>query len=228
MEALGQPVVKNGPFKGMIYPRFLYPSNFSKIIGSYEKEISDIIETLCNKRFTEIVNIGCAEGYYAVGFARRIDNVRVTACDNRRRAREHCRELTRVNRVDKKIRILGSFTTESLINMNFNGRALIVCDCEGDEKEIFTSENSFRFQNCELLIEIHDCMDITISDYIRNLFSKTHDILSRQSTDDNFKARNYHFRETDHLDLQLKKLIFQERRPGPMEWFYLTPKSLRK
>jgi hypothetical protein len=88
MTALGQPMVKNGPFKGMIYPRFLYPSNFSKIIGSYEKEISDIIETLCNKRFTEIVNIGCAEGYYAVGFARRIDNVRVTACDNRRRARD--------------------------------------------------------------------------------------------------------------------------------------------
>ena len=197
-----------------------------QIIGSYESEISDIVETLCNRKFTKIVNIGCAEGYYAVGFARRIDDVSIEAFDSSERAREHCGELARLNRVDKKIRILGSFTKESLVNMSLDDQALIICDCEGGEKEIFTSENASRLRNCELLIEIHDFVDISTSDYIRNLFAKTHDILVRQSTDDILKARNYHFRETDKLDLHLRKLVFAEHRPSLMEWFYLTPKSV--
>jgi len=228
MEALGEPVVKNGPFKGMIYPDFLYPNNFSKIIGSYEKEISEIIESLCHRQFTEILNIGCGEEYYPIGFARRIENAIIIAYDNREIARRHCGEMARLNQVDKKIRILGSFTKDSLSNMNLDRRVLILCDCEGGEKEIFTLENASRLRSCELPIEIHDFIDITISSYVRNLFSETHDILAIQSTDDIYKARNYHFRETDHLDLHLKKLILEECRPAPMEWFYITPKSLRR
>ena len=228
MEALGEPVVKNGPFKGMIYPDFLYPNNFAKIIGSYEKEISDIIESLCHRQFTEILNIGCGEGYYAIGFARRIENATIIAYDSREIARRHCGEMARLNQVDKKIRILGSFTKDSLSNMNLEGRVLILCDCEGGEKEIFTLENASRLRSCELLIEIHDFIDICISGYIRDLFSETHDILAIQSTDDIYKARNYHFRETDHLDLHLKKLVFEEHRPAPMEWFYIIPKLLRR
>jgi hypothetical protein len=228
MEALGPPIVKGGPFKGMIYPASNYSHNFAKIVGSYEREISDIIEILCRKEFTEIVNIGCAEGYYAVGFARRNNRARITAYDGSERARWHCEEMARLNGVEKQIRVLGLFTKESLFRANLDGAALIICDCEGDEKTIFTPENISRLRNCELLIELHDFVDISISEYIRNLFSETHEILAVPSTDDIFKARNYHFKETDHLDLHLKKLVFEEHRPAPMEWFYMTPKSLRR
>jgi hypothetical protein len=67
-------IVRDGPFAGMIYPestvkvRNLIP----KMIASYEDELTPWIEEAVAKNYPTIVNVGSADGYYAVGLARRL------------------------------------------------------------------------------------------------------------------------------------------------------------
>ena len=65
--------VRHGVFAGMSYPdgkstgSVLVP----KLLGSYEVELEPVWKSLFTSDYDTIVDVGCAEGYYAVGFARR-------------------------------------------------------------------------------------------------------------------------------------------------------------
>src|SRR5438876_11547620 len=62
--------VSNGSFRGMAYvPEAVGSSLLPKLIGSYEQEITPAIEEMVAKRPPRIIDIGAAEGYYAVGLA---------------------------------------------------------------------------------------------------------------------------------------------------------------
>src|SRR5262245_56331762 len=59
--------VRHGFFKGMQYPRNRSISSalFPKLLGTYERELHPVLERICKEPYEGIVNIGCAEGYYA-------------------------------------------------------------------------------------------------------------------------------------------------------------------
>jgi hypothetical protein len=63
--------VLHGPFEGMIYPATsLHDRNsVPKILGSYECELHDVIDSALRKKYYLAIDVGSAEGYYAVGFA---------------------------------------------------------------------------------------------------------------------------------------------------------------
>ena len=72
--------VAAGPFAGMRYAGLPSGSTAGpKLLGSYESEIAAWIEGLCGARLDTIVDVGCAEGYYAVGMAMRCPAARVLA-----------------------------------------------------------------------------------------------------------------------------------------------------
>jgi methylase of polypeptide subunit release factors len=79
-----------------------------KLPGSYESEVHAALEMLLKQDYSTIVDIGCAEGYYAVGLALRLPNARICALDTDSRARDSCAEMARLNCVDGRIQI-GSF-----------------------------------------------------------------------------------------------------------------------
>ena len=60
--------VLNGPFEGMQYPNFeSYGSaSWPKLLGTYESELTNAILAKKDTDYSSIVDIGCAEGYYAV------------------------------------------------------------------------------------------------------------------------------------------------------------------
>jgi len=64
-------IVQNGHFKGMKYiKRSSGSALLPKILGSYEEPIQGWIrEVIEDKNYENILDIGCAEGYYACGFA---------------------------------------------------------------------------------------------------------------------------------------------------------------
>ena len=49
-----------------------------------------------------------------------------------------------------------------------------MCDCEGYEKELFTVETIPFLSNTDLLIEMHDIFDASISSTVLPLFSESH------------------------------------------------------
>jgi hypothetical protein len=220
-------IVLHGPFKGLKYPALeasgsaLYP----KIIGTYEKEIHPVIEQICSKSYTQIINIGSGEGYYAVGLARRIANACVYAFDTDPEARHNTAAMARVNLVSDRVLVDATCTALYLSEFKFTGRGLIISDCEGFEQYIFNRHNLHNFLHCDLLIETHDFVNINISTYLSELFSETHTIISVKSIDDIEKAKTYSFGEADGFDLETRKVLYGEGRPAIMEWLYLSPKG---
>lgn len=220
-------VVQNGPFKGMKYAKLdsvgstIYP----KILGSYEMEIWDFIERAKLNKYSVILDIGCAEGYYAIGLAMNNKQSKVYAYDTQLKARELCHEMASLNNVSGNVIINGELTEKGLNDFVFEKKGLIICDCEGFERELFNESNLENIKNCDLIIETHDFIDIEISSYLKNLFRSTHDIISVKSTDDIQKAHEYKFKELANLDLHTKKKVLSERRPSIMEWLICHPKN---
>ena len=181
-------IVYSGPFKGMVYPDFLSfgSSLYSKLMGCYESELNVIIDDLLTKKYDTIIDIGCAEGYYAVGMALRQPQARVYAIDIDKNALIACDKMAKVNNVADRVITSDYCNTEILAGM-ISQRTLIICDCEGYEIELFKESSREIFSSCDLLIEIHDNVNINISGTIKQVFNPTHTIQNYYSMSDELK-----------------------------------------
>src|SRR5215207_138666 len=63
--------VRRGPFAGMRYPREAVAATtvVPKLLGSFELELHPVLDEVLDRGCSTILNIGSAEGYYAVGLA---------------------------------------------------------------------------------------------------------------------------------------------------------------
>jgi len=222
-------VVKHGPFQGMRYldPRRTTAGTqpFAKLLGSYEQELHPIWERIFENDYADVINVGCAEGYYAVGCALRLPNAHVHAYDLKSSALEMCRELAELNSVTDRMTFHACCTRETLANFPFRGKTLIISDCEGYEKQLFSDDVILKLASHDVLIEAHDFVDIDISSVLCQRFSPTHTREVVESVDDIQKALTYHFPELDAFDRIQRKRLLAESRPSIMQWFFLTSMS---
>ena len=95
-----------GPFQGM---KYLDASSGSalvpKLVGAYELEILPWIERLLARRYDCLVDVGAAEGYYAVGFAFRTrrNPMPIYAYDCNPEAQHLLRQLAKINGLTERI-----------------------------------------------------------------------------------------------------------------------------
>lgn len=226
IQHLGKPVVKNGPFLGMVYPSFQSVGStiFPKIIGSYEAELHATIETLIGRRFEYVYDVGCAEGYYAIGFALRNPEAKIFAYDINDTARALCRQMSVLNHVEERVRIETAFTQETFKQIPQSKDTLIICDCEGYELDLFKEASLPYLAHATLLIETHDFLDPEISVQLQQLLGKSHTIQLIQSIDDILKAKYYSYKELEGLDIRQRREAVKEMRPAIMEWIVAVPK----
>ena len=217
--------VTSGPFQGMRYLRRELPGSVlvPKLLGSYESELHSVLDTLLANNYATVVDIGCAEGYYAVGLALRLRGAEVYAFDIDVRARQACEELARLNGVSNRVHVGGLCDDAMLRSLPLGPKALIIADCEGYEKQLFIPQVREVLRTHDLIIETHDFIDINISQQLRQDFSATHRVQSISSTDDIEKAHRYRYKQLAEFDAQQRRLILGERRPAIMEWLVLTP-----
>jgi len=219
--------VQNGPFKGMKYPKIAAVGSaiYPKLLGSYEKELWEVVKEFKNNNYTEIIDVGCAEGYYAIGFGLAIETALIYAYDNNEKARNLCKEMGQLNNIETRLCIKEECTADELGSFQFTGRGLIISDCEGFERQLFNTVNVQNLLNCDLIIETHDFVDIEISTFLKEIFNKTHNIFSIKSTDDIEKALTYEFEEIQALNLPQRKKLLAESRPSIMEWIICKSKA---
>lgn len=219
-------VVKHGPFKGMKYPdkKSVGSALIPKILGSYEGELHQIIGQICATDYSEIVDIGCAEGYYAVGLAMQIPSAKVFAYDTNTQAIDLCKQMAQINNVADRV-ITGHFCNiDTFKNISCTKKTLIISDCEGYEEKLFTQEAISLLVKHDLLIEIHDFINPSISSILRKRFSDTHSISVIESISHVIKANSsYCYEELQDYGLLDRRRLLSEGRPGIMKWFYLTP-----
>jgi precorrin-6B methylase 2 len=218
-------IVAGGPFAGMQWITQPFGSALlPKLLGSYESELHPALEQLLVEQYDTVVDIGCAEGYYAVGMALRLPNAAVYAFDIDPHARVLCAELVRLNRVEERVHIKGLCDPSVLRSLPLGNRALIISDCEGYEKLLFDRSMAEFLRQHDLIVEVHDFIDIEISTKLRDAFAETHQICSVTSVDDIQKAHTYRYPLLEKYDTKTRWLVLSERRPCIMEWFVLKSK----
>lgn len=216
---LGETVV-SGPFKNMVYPALISHGSviYPKILGTYESELHEVIRSLPIADYDVIIDIGCAEGYYAVGFGLLNSKASIFAYDIDYGARQRCRMMADENGIGERMLIGQYFNSNDLKTINPSLRTLIICDCEGYERHLFNDDNIGFLQNSDLIIETHDCFDIGVSLYLKNLFKHSHKLRSVFSVDDIQKALTYQIEAISSLDLLTKLEALRENRSTIMEW----------
>jgi hypothetical protein len=229
-EIFSDHVVRNGCFKGMQYPDFKsYGSSiYPKLLGYYEPELFNVFETICKTKYSEIIDIGSADGYYAVGLAMRLKNAKVYAFDINSSANKQCKLMAELNKVSDRVFIKDNCDADTLKNFHFSKKGLVISDCEGFEKKLFNISNLPNLSNCDLLIELHDFVDPNISNYIFDLFEKTHNSLILRSMDDKLKL-NKQLSDSGYIEIKHLKIKDQfhavaECRRLTIEWVFLTPR----
>ena len=168
--------VLSGAFEGMRYHSFQSYGSviIPKIVGSYEDELLPIFKKLFTKNYSEIIDIGTAEGYYAIGLSLKFPTAKVFGYEVNEQAKILCHNNAEENNMASRLQLCSFLDAEQLSRFVFTQKGLIICDCEGYEKQLFTSASAKNLHQCDLIIELHDCNDNSISKTILPLFNQTH------------------------------------------------------
>ncbi len=168
--------VRHGPFAGLRYAAVAANSLLSpKIIGSYESPIHRWIDEAIGRRYDTILDIGCAEGYYAAGLAVKSARSEIHAYDTDGLARRHTAALARLNGVSDRVHLHYLCTIAELDRRSTRG-TLIVCDIEGAELDLLRPDLAPRLAQPDLIIESHDDRRPGITDTLVRRFLPTHRI----------------------------------------------------
>lgn len=177
---LSQPsVVQAGPFAGMKYleePQFT--RHAAKVLGTYEAEIHEWLSVIRGINFSSIINIGCAEGYYAVGFARMFPLAHVIAIDIDASLATFVKKLSEKNDVQKRV-LFKNFFDESFLD---SPPSLLFVDIEGAEKDFFAINDISIFKDCVVIVELHEHFRPGVESYLNGLFYRTHAIRTVRPT----------------------------------------------
>ena len=168
-------IVMAGPFKGLLYPNDLNASALvAKLVGAYEGELHGAIQTIRARSFTRIINIGCAEGYYAVGLALLLPKAEVFAFDSDPVEQKRCQQMALANGVSDGVHVGGKCDTALLSQLLVQpGETLIVIDCEGCEYNLLDPTEIPQLRSCALLVELH--LEKAWQEELKQRFATSHD-----------------------------------------------------
>ncbi len=218
--------VQYGPFKGMKFTHegLMTACNTSALLGTYEREIHPWLLALRPGEYERALDIGAAEGYYAVGIALRT-GTRVDAYDTAPVARRLCKAMAKLNGVSGLVQTHAFCSPEDLRHLG-GQRCLILSDCEGFEVKLFPDDVVQALTNCDLIIELHDGTSPpgTTRELLRSRFAATHRIEVVR-----FGSRNPNdFPELAYLEefgVDVQRAVREEGR-GDQEWLIATSTHL--
>ena len=211
--------VQAGPFTGMTYAtRASEGSRAARLLGVYEASLAPVIETIVATAYPLVIDVGSAEGYYAVGLARRMPASRVLARDDNPQAQTLCRQLALQNGVEDRVTIGGRMDHADFAICTAQPTVLI-CDIEGAEETLLDPALAPGLLHADILVECHDVMRPGLTDLIAARFAASHTVtrLDRQ-LDANLPAWTEEWSDLDRL------IALWEWRSGPTPWLWMTRK----
>lgn len=217
--------VLSGPFRGVCYGKKAVGSVLApKIFGTYEKELWPIWDEIIKTEPSSIVDVGAAEGYYAVGFSVRMRNCKVIAFETTAEGRQQIRNNARKNRCLTNMKILGKCTAKSLKEAVLRyAPKFMIMDVEGAEKNLLTDPSIKLLKKTNLIVELHPWIVKNIKTFLWRKFKKTHQLSSIRT-----KPRSYFdipkTKPLDWIFARWWKELVDERRPEPMEWLVIRPR----
>ena len=157
--------VEGGIFAGMLlYDRWPWNDGNQgrKIYGDYESHLHGHIRAMLDRKPIQIWNVGCAEGFYAVGIAR-LTKRPIIVVETAQDCRDACLLNARLNNVA---------LTFSHGLFPILPRSFILMDCEGAERHYLGPLHPI--DQCDWIIEVHDFLDEGWGEDMWQRFNKSH------------------------------------------------------
>ncbi len=170
--------------------------------------------------FDCVIDVGCAEGYYAVGLARLMPKAVVHAHDSNPAALAACREMAQRNGVGDRVRTGGLFDPSDF-QAFADRKCLVIVDIEGAEVDVLQPDLSPGLAAMTLIVETHDVYRKDALNIIQGRFAATHDIV-RVDIGGKTTPLPPEMMRQSHLD---QLLAVWEWRLRPTPWLVMTPKA---
>jgi hypothetical protein len=224
-DALEKRLILAGPFKGMKYGdteaqcSALYP----KLLGTYEHELAAAIDAALARLPGLVIDVGAADGYYAVGFAFHNPGTRVIAYDQDPRARIELSKLAKLNGVADRVEIRGRCEPSDLRDIR-ESSGLMIVDCEGFEESILSPENIAHLRGWEFIVETHDGFTPGVTKLLAGRFAATHHVGIIDTVHDLDKFDQIHVPLLEGLDRRsADKLLGEGREHACLRWLVCHP-----
>ena len=222
MGEIGDTVVI-GPFKGM---RIGQQSSWGeglmlpKLIGAYEPQLFPALEELKQVEFESVIDVGAAEGFYAVGAALSLRTRKVIAVDTDESALSATRANAELNGVGDKLQVRSRIDVRDLCELVDPASChLVISDCEGFELELFTPEVVEALRSSYCIIECHDFLGRAVAGPLEQLFAGTHEVAVIQAGAGEVPAH-----ESLHTLPSIERsLAVHQPHPASMSWLFVRP-----
>lgn len=217
----GGPRIWSGPFAGMDYvEKATEGALIPRLLGTYESELHPHLAAFAAEGLECVIDVGCAEGYYAVGLARLMPKVTVHAFDIDPKARAACTDLAARNAVADRVIVGGEFAPDGF--EAFAGRkTLVMVDTEGAEIDILRPDLSPALAGMGLIVETHDGLRPGALATMRARFEATHDIVQVDPAQKTLTGPPW-LLDLPQLDQQL---AVWEWRSQATPWLVMRPKA---
>lgn len=216
--------VMGGPFAGMKYEVLASEgARVARVLGVYETSLVPIIEGIIARQVPVILDVGCAEGYYAVGLARRMPSTVIHARDINPRARALVAELAAKNDVSDRV-VIGGEVGYADFDLCRQQETVVICDIEGAEDKLMDPLAAPGLAHADILVEVHDVFSPGLTDRIAARFEATHTItrIGRHLDTSTLPAWTEELGDLDRL------LMLWEWRGGPTPWLWMESKALQR
>lgn len=217
--------VRAGSFAGLRYGSNSVGSAYlPKLLGIYERELSAQVESICAAKPGLIVDIGAAEGYYAIGLARRDPQAHIVAFEMETRGQSALREMAGLNNVADRVEIRGKCEAPDLVAaLGDTAAPVVVCDVEGYEEKLLDPQAVPALRQATILVELHDFIIPGITEKLKERFGATHRIehiwqQPRSRADFPWRTLGTALLPKSYLDWAVS-----EWRPVRMSWLWLVP-----
>ena len=214
-----------GPFTGMNYIRSAQGSALvPKLLGIYERELAAAVEAACALRPDAVIDVGAAEGYYAVGLALRNPQARVIAFEMEAAGRASLAEMVHLNQVEDQVSIHGKCEPADLQGaLAGSVRPVVVCDVESYELTLLDPAAVPALRGAHILVELHDFLHRGLAETIESRFAASHRVTriwQQERTRGEFPYATLYTRllPKSYLDWAVS-----EWRPEQMSWFWMEP-----
>jgi hypothetical protein len=213
----GVTTVASGPFVGMSYTvQASEGGRAPRLLGAYEASLHPVIDGVIASAYPQVIDIGCAEGYYAVGLARRMPGTTVHARDTDPAARALCATLAQANGVAERV-VIGGEVTHADLALCAADRTFVLCDIEGGEGWLLDPALAPGLAAADILVEVHEGMQPGLLATLTGRFAATHRItrIDRSLRADFLPAWAEGLSDLDRL------LLLWEWRAAPTPWLWM-------
>ena len=220
--------VAHGIFKEMKLNKNIYWSKYdliTHILGVYEEHILDQLVKFSNLNNKIFIDIGAADGYFAIGSAYSGLFKKIYAFEIQKNGREVLHENAKANNCDKNIIIKSEANFNSLKEIiNTEKDAVILIDIEGDEFNLLNYETLKLLSNSNIIIELHPSLvtdgykkEKDLINYAKSLFNVS--LIKRENYNPNL------YEELDSFSDEERLIAFSEGRENNMNWLILETKN---